>query len=338
MIGLSERSWTAAARQVAPGRRGFTLVELLVSITIIGILAGMTLAVLGAAQEAARADRTKATIAKLNAYVMEMYESYRTRRLPMNMAGVAAGIRLQAIRDLIRMEMPDRWDDVYDPPLVNATVRRGVPFPYMWGNVPRPGVSRGAYLRRYNLPTRTDAYGSAECLYMIVTANFPEAREHFNDTEIGDVDNDGCPEFLDGWGNPIAFCRWAPGFNDSDIQSDVYDSAANAYNAAAVATAIDNDHDPFDPQRVDIHAWRLVPLIYSAGPDGIYDINPTAVDATGNYSGHPYANVDPALVFQNYRAMGNPADLPNQSVTAPGPANGTLDHYDNIHNHRTEVK
>ena len=51
---------------------------------------------------------------------------------------------------------------------------------------------------------------------MFVTSD-PEAREQFNESEIGDVDEDGCPEFIDGWGRPIMFLRWAPGFR-SDLQ------------------------------------------------------------------------------------------------------------------------
>ena len=44
-----------------------------------------------------------------------------------------------------------------------------------------------------------------------------EARTLFHESNIGDTDGDGAPEFLDGWGHPINFLRWAPGF-DSEIQ------------------------------------------------------------------------------------------------------------------------
>ena len=34
------------------------------------------------------------------------------------------------------------------------------------------------------------------------------SREDFSDSEIKDTDNDGVPEFVDGWGEPIQFYRW----------------------------------------------------------------------------------------------------------------------------------
>ena len=80
---------SAAARSLPALRRAFTLVELLVTITIIAILAAMILFALAGALESAKRDKTLSTISKLNSLVMAKYESYRTRRVPVDVAAVA---------------------------------------------------------------------------------------------------------------------------------------------------------------------------------------------------------------------------------------------------------
>ncbi|MCS7306703.1 MAG: prepilin-type N-terminal cleavage/methylation domain-containing protein [Thermoguttaceae bacterium] len=282
-------------------RRGFTLTELLITVTILGILAGLIFTAINTARQKARVARTKATIAKLHTIVMERYESYARRRVSINTSGMtlpqARLTRLRALRDIMRMEMPYTPTDVTDGPKVSGLAR--------------PALSE-AYLAKYNAGPPSTTYNVAEIFYMWVTMSNPEARAQFAEYEIGDTDGDGWPEFIDAWGNPIMFLRWAPGFlpaNGADTQLQTGDPV--------------RDHDPLDPYKVDSNAWRMTPLIYSAGPDGIYDI-----EVQAGYDGaNPYAG-----------ELGKPKDLANQSRTAPGPANGTLDHYDNIHNHRLEVR
>jgi hypothetical protein len=97
---------------------------------------------------------------------------------------------------------------------------------------------------------------------MIVTKSGfePDALELFRADEIGDIDlgsdgkpGDGAFEFWDGWGRPIAFKRWAPGF-------------LPPYSLLQVADPT-KAHDPMDPAGADRSAYALIPLVYSAGPD-----------------------------------------------------------------------
>ena len=55
----------------------------------------------------------------------------------------------------------------------------------------------------------------AKCLYLIGHArgsDEPNALENFSASDFGEPDHNGCKVFLDAWGNPIRFLRWAPGF------------------------------------------------------------------------------------------------------------------------------
>lgn len=300
------------------------MVELLVTITILAILSAMILFALASAAELGREAKTKSTIAKLNAIVMQKYESYRTRRLPISTAGKqplpAAVARLDALRELMRMEMPDRWTDVYDG---NSALPA------------RPAVSN-AYLRalkRYigasPLPALSDPlyqHQGAECLYLLVTLGLDDSdvMEQFNSNEIGDADGDGFPEFLDGWGQPISFLRWAPGF-PSPLQEGI------PYKG--------NQHDPFDPLQVYKTANGdfpnglyppLTPLVYSAGPDkklGIVAENDAPLTAPFHYGttgpkNNPYE-----------KGIGS---SPKYFIGTPDPTTDT--YIDNITNHDIETR
>ena len=334
-------------RSAAARHAGFTLIEILIAITIIGILASIVLGALQQARETAKAAKTRSLVTRLHYIIMAKLDSYSTRRVSMNLNDYVttsgyynispqwrsrelARARVNAIRDLMRLEMPDRWSDVFViSPLVLTT---------------RPAVSR-RYLRvaKPALAAHGEAtlskWGAAECLYMIVM-NIPDAAEQFHASEIGDIDGDGLNEFHDGWGRPIRFIRWPSGFvpvNDAvtDLQTGV------PYNPAVP----DTQPDPFDPQCVvsaGQGAFPLYPLIYSAGPDGIFDINIGKMnnDAdTHRYTldGDGDGNIDGNLNPFRSDDDGNPIGEPRDAKTPlDEPNNGQLDHYDNIHNHVLE--
>ncbi len=349
----------ARASNTGQGRRAFTLVELLVTITILGILAGMVSGAVVVARQSARIAATKATIAKLDKIVMARYESYRTRRVPLGEEDVrqiaaarygipfgnpvplrvAALIRLHALRDLMRMEMPERWTDITSLP--QYLLRWDATSNQLVRNPPSLYL---AYRSRCLMPNGTlipsGTNAPAECLYLLVTiAGGEEARRQFRSNEIGDTDGDGFPEFLDGWGRPIFFLRWAPGFNDSDLQLNLIKMEELEAGLKWTDQPIldrrqeksQEDHDPFDPRKVDMaqnpsaddppRGWRLFPLIYSAGPDGEYGIS---IDDTAA----PYIWTEVPLTNGHYaRGWGLPLKV-----------NGAWVHFDNIHNHHIELE
>ena len=351
---------------------GFTLVEMLITITIIGILAAGVLAALQGARETAKAAKTKSTITKLHYIIMARYDSYRTRRVPVETSAndllFTARNRLNALRDLMRMEMPDRWSDVVRNTAETnpSSLEQVIPIaPGLSGNTPSINdrffrLYREAVTKAGGDIAEVAKNAAAECLYMIVMS-IPEAAEQFQNTEIGDVDGDGLKEFVDGWGHPIRFIRWPVGFVDFDeLEAIDPDGPAGSVGGPRLEWSSPSDlqsgnrqeqPDPFDSMGVGgpVGAgpgFAIFPLIYSAGHDGIYDINlGFQKDGSGGDIPFVYITLDYYLPDGNndtadssgyhLRYIGQPLDAPSIDKT---PKNDALDHYDNIHNHRLEVR
>jgi prepilin-type N-terminal cleavage/methylation domain-containing protein len=355
-------------------RAGVTLIELLVVILIISILAALVLGVAAVAGETARQAQTKHMVERLHTLLTEFYGTFKTRRVRLNPAVEAkingdttktaaqkrqllAEARLYALREIMLMEIPDRWSDVLLAPVptpaggavpmapiyvvaTGSTTSTGQTGFGLYGRTPLAA----AYLRRYQqiaanavtadqVTALTDNQG-AECLYMIITmaCGDGEARSQFKEADIGDTDGDGAPEFLDGWGHPINFLRWAPGF-DSQIQLNANnlqttDNTLPTYWTTAAA----KDHDPFDVYREDPLAFRLVPLIYSGGRDetfGIRLVKPyVAWQGVTNTKSLP--NPLPKLI--PYNLVNDPDAVP-PDTTFLGTMNADGTATDNIHNH-----
>lgn len=242
-------------------RKAFTLSELLVVVAIIAVLAAVALGALQAAREVAKESATRATIAKLDKIVMERYESYRTRRLPIKAQWstdpqpidyrVSALRRLYAIRDLQRMEMPCRLSDIHSDSMALRDE----------DGTQRPNATQEA-LRRWLQRMETNSEFARhikinpEIFYAWVMMADHEAAASFTAREIGDTDQDGALEFVDGWGQPILFLRWPVSIPSSEIQS------ADAHT----------DHDPYDSRHLQTDAFRVIPIVYSGGRDLVYGL------------------------------------------------------------------
>jgi prepilin-type N-terminal cleavage/methylation domain-containing protein len=239
--------------------RAFTVIELMVVISIIALLAIMTASALSNAAEQARAQRTRAIIDKIDQLVMEKWDSYRTRSIPYVRTAdsrTTARNRLYALRELQRLELPQCANDIWDNPS------------YLAGNA-IPAVNRGYRRRSPPLASWNSANEESECLYLIISAmkdGDKNAIEFFSTSEIGDTDQDGLLEILDGWGTPIIFVRWPAGFTSDATTPALTHQVANGSIAP----------DPFDPIKVDPrntgsdatkHTYALTPLIFSLGAD-----------------------------------------------------------------------
>jgi prepilin-type N-terminal cleavage/methylation domain-containing protein len=324
-------------------RRGFTLMELLIVMLIISILAALALTALQGAAEEAKADRTRVIIAKLDQLVMQRYDEYRTKPLPIRVPPgtaprTAALYRLAAMRELMRMELPDRRSDVFDVTDLS------------YETVATAGLNNAALQRTYyrkavtavvgnNLNNWTVGHEGAECLYLIVSTMHDgdkNALDFFMPGEIGDVDEDGMREILDGWGNPIQFLRWAPAFT--------LENGAITLQSGNASVAPDS-RDPVkaDPRWSDVPSgnepFELRPLIFSAGPDKGYDIATQMVDMD-NTRDFRYSQTSTYTVAGS-RLPNDPYFIPDPSWTGQLPigtlgdinGNGYFEFADNITNH-----
>ncbi|MCI0331957.1 MAG: type II secretion system GspH family protein [Planctomycetes bacterium] len=334
-------------------RRAVTLVELLITMLIISILAGLILGVASIAAENGREAKTRQMVVRLHNLLMEHYGTYKTRRVRVRQQVIdeidglnvnaaqkgrhKAEARLMALRELLVMEVPDRWSDV-----ALAPIGDNPEYPYF--NQERTALAN-TFLRKY-LPMlnganalsgqkRLEALAAiqanegAECLYMVITlaTGDGEARSFFHESSIADTDGDSALEFLDGWGRPIGFLRWAPGF-DSQIQINANQFLPLPVNSAWKAAAA-GDHDPFDVFRVDEAAFRLVPLIFSEGGDESFGLRLEPQHMAAQGITNPLAAADPPDKWPAIYPYGlvQPDDVFLGADTGEGTST------DNIHNH-----
>ena len=216
-------------------------------VAVISILAAATWGALQKVTVMARASRTKATIAKIDHFIMLKIESYQTRRVPINTMGMApeaaAQARLSAVYDLMRMEMPDNPQDIAGP------VYNGWPSGWQGPALEQLYANKLSSSPINSSAPNKGAMDSAKCLYLTVMTGNAEARQQFSQSEIALDPSDKLPYFIDGWQCPIAWIRWPAAFSpNSDIQSG---------NATT-------DHDPFDPNDTQPTAFQLTPLIVSS--------------------------------------------------------------------------
>jgi len=332
-------------------RQAFTLVELMVVGAIILLLIALTLFAMSMVTASTKITRTRATVQKIDTAMQPIFQTYEDKFAAITQK-IAADYPVPAlteeeqqkiaahfIRDTMRMEMPSSWAEVYDSAANPRAPLR--PIPMTLGGTTYTAIESpllNYYWQEYDRVHQTGKEPNRAALLFLIVQNLnPEALEAFHASEIADTDGDGLLEFVDAWGKPIQFLRWAPAFSDSDLQQDVLKMAGdfpktasqsgkeNWWGArgqrllAAMQQARINHPDPMD-ERVDMEVigWFLYPLIYSAGPDGKYGLSVETIDNNGNPQspkvGQQEGILDPFM---------EPYGMPYGS-----------DHFDNIHNHR----
>ena len=187
-------------------RRGFTLREILIVVSLIAVLAAFLTMAIGKALTQAKEAATRATLLKLDGMLQQRLEAFRTlmdspqkqnevrgriaaKKQQMQNAGISGlnekMLLLMIYKDYYRNGFAQTLSD---NPSLGTT---GQPFA---GNA-------------------GDRYESSEMLYwMLTTADtfgVPAVDDsEFASTEVADTDGDGRLEIIDAWGQPLRFYRW----------------------------------------------------------------------------------------------------------------------------------
>ncbi|MEX0689141.1 MAG: type II secretion system protein, partial [Pirellulales bacterium] len=132
-------------------RQAFSLVELLVAITIILVLMGLMGAAVSAARGSQKKQATQALIGKLDAVIQQQFSTYAG----LDVLAASPALRAVELRRQVTGDLPDRWVDVK----------------FMADNAAQfTSPHQQAYIAVWNsMTTKPSAdYAGAECLFMIV--------------------------------------------------------------------------------------------------------------------------------------------------------------------------
>lgn len=315
----NERLYGSMSSQPSAVRHAFTLVELLVVISIISFLAGMFMVAFRTAQREAFDQKTRGTIEKISEVLnqrIEEYESYPvtfmtpipSSAVPLDPSETSTVLleraRLLALRDIIRMEMPDHPDDIkwttswagansLDTFLLgyNIAINTGMsldgttPLPNF--AIPFPSRSRRIMERlsyrnssgQFPIANWEAKNANAELLYLVVEdsmLNGSPAIEIFAKSEIADTDGDNLKELVDADGQPIQWIRWPTGFGGiARYHPDLLDPYLNLESDPLDRMKADPGYAPFaNPSsgpsyRPEAGAF---PLVASPGSDGVFGL------------------------------------------------------------------
>ena len=269
----------------APRRRrgGFTLIELLIVFGIIAALSTAMVLVIGDMLSTARTAATRATILKVHRMLEERRDGFSRYQLQQGQINTA----MMIIRNANPQGLSERQIRQLAPVVARKILfKLAMPQNHFEKNLPNNIVS---------------VADSSELLYWILTEStafgvVAVGGGRFSASELGDTDEDGLVELLDGWGFPLRFYRWPtrlvrPNGPGQTIQSPHLDRARFLLgDGSADRFNQDPDDDPLGRFGDWVSAvgsealyhtpatWHA-PLVLSTGPDGtvgLFEPNNTA--------------------------------------------------------------
>lgn len=298
---------TNGSRPAVP--RGFTIIELIVTIGIILLLAGLSVVALGRIGGTAKEKATRGTLEKINNLVRD------------RMNALDRSITSGELRGQVQVKKASGLSDEVATIVVRKEEFRKA-FPQSWTEVQALGIGSAASAEIAR--NTSSAADNSEVLYWALTNGGTYGYESvgsdaFTANEVKDTDGDENLEFVDGWEQPLRFYRWPTRLIKPGGGSFNADTTELLIDGVTTAIANSDQDDPKGKLTLLINEASFhtpntyhVPLIVSAGPD--YELGLYEPTDTTNY-GHlaqpvPAAVANPGeseLVdnITNRQALGN---------------------------------
>ena len=188
---------------------GFTLVELLVVITIIALLSALSLAALRSGGIRAKEDSARSFVVHISDSLLELFEDLddqgMTASESVNQSEVWDNVRSYDIRWQIPMSRRDARQRKTGNLDINPIPQCGVtlaPFGATYNWYADDDEIVGNKLKEITAGSDTE---SAECLYMIMTQTgyFADFLETLHENQVADTNGNRLNEFVDPWGTAI---------------------------------------------------------------------------------------------------------------------------------------
>jgi hypothetical protein len=214
----------------------------MVVITIIAIMATIALGVVGGLIGQARDAATKATISKIQGLLNSRSQAFD--RLVKRKGYLVGTQEYQWVVQYYGAALPQKSSRE----MLTAKLLQAKFFPQRYAELYITGNNNfwqkpAGQASIYNNPNASanPLFDSSEILYDFLTqsnalGDTPVANDTFTPAEVKDTDNDGLPEFLDAWGNPLRFYRWPTRLFRSQGQN-AGTAALNAITAQDVSNA-----------------------------------------------------------------------------------------------------